>query len=74
MNKEHSEFFSFYKDRINACPYYGFKSGHEILVVIIRTAFWDSYLTQEEFETIMFLCENAHKQMMEDNYNEGWHE
>ena len=69
-----SDVLKFYRDRIFACPYYGFKSGHEILITILRTAFYDSALTQQEFMIIMNLCENAHIQMMEDNYNAGWNE
>ena len=67
-----SELFNFYRGRIESCPYYGFKAGHEILITVLRTAFWDSALTQDEFIIIMNLCENAHIQMMEDNYNAGW--
>ena len=69
-----SELYKFYRDRIYACPYYGFKAGHEILSTIIRVAFWDSALTQDEFISIMNLCEHAHIEMMEDNYNAGWNE
>ena len=69
-----SDVLKFYRDRIFACPYYGFRAGHEILVTILRTAFYDSALTQQEFMIIMNLCENAHIQMMEDNYNAGWNE
>ena len=64
--------FDFYRDRINACPLYGFKSGHEILHVIMRTTFNDSLLTLDEFDSIINLCELAHNKMMEDNYNEQW--
>lgn len=62
----------FYKDRICACPFYGFTSGHEILNTVIRCAFWDSNLTIEEFNSIINLAEMAHIKMMEDNYNAGW--
>ena len=64
--------FEFYKDRIESAPKYGFKSGHEILNTIIRTAFWDSFLTGNEYILIINLCEKAHIKMMEDNYNAGW--
>ena len=67
-----SELFKFYRGRIESCPYYGFKSGHEILVTILRTAFWDSTLTESEFNSIINLAEQAHIKMMEDNYNAGW--
>ena len=65
---------SFYRGRIESAPYYGFKSGHEIILCVLRTAFYDSKLTQNEFITIMNLCEIAHRIMMEDNYNDGWSE
>lgn len=51
---------SFYRGRIESAPYYGFKSGHEIILCVLRTAFYDSKLTQAEFITIMNLCEIAH--------------
>ena len=66
--------FSFYRSRIDSAPNYGFISGHEILKTIIRCAFWDSYLTSEEFNTIIILCDKAHIKIMEDNYNEGSNE
>ena len=64
--------FDFYKDRISQAPAYGFRSGHEILTVILRSAFWDSFLTVQEYISIVNLCEQAHIKMMEDNYNAGW--
>ena len=64
--------FNFYRDRIAACPLYGFVSGHEILSTITRCAFNDTMLTEEEFNTIINLAEQCHIKMMEDNYNEGW--
>lgn len=67
-----SELFLFYKGRIDACPAYGFRSGHEILCTITRTAFNDPTLTLEEFNSIMNLAEKCHIKMMEDNYNAGW--
>lgn len=66
--------FEFYRDRLRACPLYGFKSGHEILTTITRTAFMDSELTLDEFNSIIILAEQAHIRMMEDNYNAGWNE
>ena len=67
-----SELFKFYRDRLSACPSYGFKAGHEILKTVTRCAFLDSYLTEEEFNSIINLAEKAHIKMMEDNYNAGW--
>lgn len=69
-----SEAFIFYRDRLRACPLYGFRSGHEILTTVTRTAFNDSELTLEEFDSIIKLAEQAHIKMMEDNYNAGWNE
>ena len=66
--------FDFYRGRIESCPSYGLKSGHEILATITRCAFWDSMLTVEEFIIIIILAEKCHIKMMEDNYNEGWNE
>lgn len=66
--------FEFYRDRINACPNYGFTSGHQILHVITRCAFNDFMLTDREFNSIIILAEQAHIKMMEDNYNAGWNE
>lgn len=66
--------FYFYSDRILSCPNYGFKSGHEILTVIQKCAFWDSFLTEDEYNSIINLCEQAHIKMMEENYSAGWNE
>ena len=67
-----SKAFLFYRDRLSACPSYGFKSGHEILKTVTRCAFHDSTLTEEEYHNIIMLAEMAHIKMMEDNYNAGW--
>ena len=69
-----SDLFKFYKGRIESCPSYGFIAGHDILRVILRTAFNDLELTDAEFDSIINLCEKAHIKMMEDNYNAGWNE
>lgn len=66
--------YEFYRDRVLSCPSYGFKSGHEILTVIMRTALRDSMLTDEEYNNIIDLCEKAHIKMMEDNYNGNWNQ
>ena len=73
-DKSYEGVFDFYKGRIQSAPNYGFNSGHEILKVICRTAFRDNFLTEEEFDSIINLCEKAHIKMMEDNYNAGWNE
>lgn len=67
-----SKAFEYYKGRIESCPSYGLKSGHEILDTVIRCVFSDSGLTKEEFNSIMKLAEKAEIKMLEDNYNEGW--
>lgn len=67
-----SKLLDFYRGRIESAPKYGFRSGHEILRTVTRTAFWDSQLTEDEFTTIINLCEEAHKYMMEENFNAGW--
>ena len=73
-NHSYEGVFDFYKGRIESAPNYGFTSGHEILRFILRTAFNDSLLTLEEFDSIINLCEQAHIKMMEENYNAGWNE
>ena len=64
--------FDFYKGRIESCPSYGFISGSEMLEVIERTVFWDSFLTEQEYHNIIILCDKARKKLLEDNYNAGW--
>ena len=66
--------FEFYMGRLQACPSYGFRSGHEILKTVVRCASHDSNLTLDEFNSIMNLADKAHIKMMEDNYNDGWSE
>ena len=66
--------YDFYVSRINASRNYGLTSGDEILRVIMRTAFWDSMLTLKEFDSIINLCGEMHKKLMEDNFNAGWNE
>ena len=67
-----SDLFIFYRDRAVTARKYGLFAGDQILAVIMRTASHDSHLTNEEFDIIINLCEQVHKLMMEDNYNEGW--
>ena len=68
------EVYDFYRGRIDSAPLYGFNAGHDILRTVCRCAFHDSYLTYDEFNIIMNLCQKAHIKMMEDNYNAGWNE
>ena len=71
------EVYDFYRGRIESCPSYGFKAGHEILDLIYRSAKHDLYvafLTSDEYNIIINLCEKAHIKMMEDNFNAGWNE
>lgn len=64
--------YEFYRDRLTACPLYGFKSGHEILELVLRCASSDSSLTAEEYNSIIKQAYLCHIKLMEDNYNEGW--
>lgn len=64
--------YEFYRDRLSACPLYGFNSGHEILEKVLRCAGADSSLTAEEYNSIIKQADLCHIKMMEDNYNEGW--
>ena len=66
--------YTFYLDRLRACPSYGFTQGHAILRMVTRCAFWDSLLTTEQFNSIIIWAEKCHIKMMEDNYNAGWNE
>ena len=66
--------YEFYRGRIESAPNYGFTAGHQILAVILRTALRDSLLTNDEYISIINLCQKAHIKMMEDNYNAGWNE
>lgn len=63
--------YAFYVGRINSSRNYGL-SGDGILDLVRRCAFWDSFLTLEEFNSIIILCADMHKKIMEDNYNAGW--
>ena len=64
--------YEFYVNRIEACRNYGLFSGDGILNTITRSAFLDSMLTTEEFNSIVNMCDEMHKKLMEDNYNEQW--
>lgn len=64
--------YEFYMGRISSCPFYGFKSGHEILELILRCAYHDSLLTDEEYNSIIKQADLCHIKMMEDNYNGEW--
>lgn len=69
--------FEFYRDRIKSCPSYGFKAGGELLDLVIRCVNHDQlagYLTIEELNIIMNLCVDAHIKMLEEDFNNGWHE
>lgn len=64
--------YEFYADRIKSARNYGLFSGDQILDTVRRCAFWDSFLTKAEYVSIINLCDDMHKKLMEDNYNEGW--
>ena len=69
--------YDFYIDRIKACPNYGFNGGEQLLSVIHSCAYYDAgedFLTTEEFNSIINLCNKMHQKLMEDNYNAGWNE
>ena len=63
--------YTFYLGRIESARNYGL-SGDGILDLVRRCAFWDSFLTNEEFNSIIILCAETHKKIMEDNRNEMW--
>ena len=64
--------YNFYMDRISSCPFYGFKSGHEILELVLKCAQHDSLLTADEYNSIIKQADICHIKMMEDNFNDGW--
>ena len=64
--------YDFYVNRIESSRNYGLFSGDQILDTVRRCAFWDSFLTKQEYVSIINLCDDMHKKLMEDNYNEGW--
>lgn len=68
----HDGVLDFYLGRISSCPFYGFKSGHELLELILRCAQHDSLLTDEEYNSIIKQVDLCHIKMMEDNYNGEW--
>ena len=63
--------FDFYKGRIASARNYGL-SGDSILDLVRRCAFWDSFLTNDEFNSIIIMCSEMHIKIMEDNRNETW--
>ena len=67
----HDGVYDFYVGRINSARSYGL-SGDAILDVVHRCAFWDSFLTEDEYANIIKMCYEMHKKIMEDNYNAGW--
>ena len=69
---DHSKAFDFYVGRIESVPNYGFVSGHNLLNVIHRCAFFDSDLSYNEFCDILDRINACHRKLMEVNYNEGW--
>ena len=66
--------FEFYRGRVESAPSYGFKAGHQLLDLILRCAYHDDMLTQDEIHSIINLCDKAHIKMMEENYNAGWNQ
>ncbi len=66
--------FDFYRGRILSAPSYGFNAGHQLLDLILRCAYLDDMLTQDELSSIINLCDMAHIKMMEGLYNAGWNQ
>ena len=74
MNKSSISYegvFAFYKGRIESAPNYGLR-GDEILKVVLRCAFWDFFLTDDEYSIIINLCDLAHQKILENNWKETW--
>ena len=63
--------FSFYKVRIESAPNYGLR-GDEILKVVLRCALRDSFLTDDEYNIIINMCQLAHQKILENNWKETW--
>ncbi len=63
--------FDFYKGRIESALNYGL-SGDGMLDLVNRCAFWDSFLTTEEFNTIIIMSAEMHKKILEVNRNAVW--
>lgn len=72
MGSSYDGVYSFYVSRIESARNYGLFSGDQILDTVRRCAFWDSFLTSSEYQSIINLCDEMHKKLMEDNYNAGW--
>ena len=64
--------FNYYIDRIRFAMRHDFANREELLRMISRVAFMDSYLTGREYTSILEALNNAHIKSMEMNYNEGW--
>lgn len=68
----HEGVFDFYRDRISACPSYGFYQGRVLLQCVLSASRADDLLTDSELSEIISLCDLMHKKLMEANYNENW--
>jgi len=69
--------YEFYMDRLAACRNYGFSSGEQILSMVHSCAYYDAQrdmLTPSEFMSIIKQCEITHQQLLEEEWNNGWHE
>ena len=64
----------FYRGRILSAPCYGFRSGHQLLDVILNCAENDDMLTDADRETIINLCELSHQKMLEEDFKNGWNQ
>ncbi len=63
--------YEFYIGRINSARSYGL-AGDAIVDTVRRCSFRDSLLTRDEFINIIKKCDEMHKKILEDNYNENW--
>ena len=62
----------YYLDRIRFAMEHNFQNREELLSMISRVAFVDSFLTTEEYRDIINKVQEAHKKSMEMNRNDVW--
>lgn len=63
----------FYLGRIRfILEHHDFAQREQLLGMVLQAAMSDRALTVSELMFIINKVEEAHKQSMEDNYNEGW--
>ena len=64
--------FDWYLDRIRFAMTHNFQQREELLCMIGRVAFIDSFLTEQEYNDILVKLNKAHTKSLEMNYNETW--